>query len=54
MLAGSVIVVGWYFAKRAGWTTWHEVYAGLSVAILSYVAVSLLTPQAGRDEVSNG
>jgi SSS family transporter len=54
MLAGSVIVVGWYFAKRAAWTTWHEVYAGLSVAILSYVVVSLLTSQAGRDEVSNG
>jgi len=32
VLVGSVVVVGWFFAKRAGWTTLHEVYAGLGLA----------------------
>ena len=54
VLVGSVVVVGWFFAKRAGWTTLHEVYAGLGVAILSYVLVSILTTQVGRGEVANG
>ena len=33
----------WYFAKAAGWTTWHEVYVGTAVAFSAYVGVSMLT-----------
>ena len=41
--AGSITVIAWYFAKAAGWTTWHEVYAGTIVAFAVYVGVSMLT-----------
>ena len=43
VVAGSVTVIAWYFGKAAGWTTWHEVYAGTTAAFLVYVGVSLLT-----------
>ena len=38
---GSAAVVGWYCAKKAGWTSWHEVYVGLGVALVVYFAASL-------------
>lgn len=54
MLVGSATVIGWYIAEKAKWTSLHEVYVGLVVAITAYVGVSVLTSPAGRDEVSNG
>ena len=45
VLIGAVTVIAWYFAKTTGWTTWHEVYVGTSVAFLVYVGVSLLTSE---------
>ena len=45
VLVGSITVIAWYFAKTTGWTTWHEVYVGTSVAFLVYVGVSLLTSE---------
>ncbi len=54
MLVGSVTVIGWYFAQKANWTSWHEVYVGLLVAIVAYVGVSVMTSPAGRDGISNG
>jgi Na+(H+)/acetate symporter ActP len=41
---GAVVTIGWYFARRAGWTEWHEVYVGTTVAVLTYIGVSLATP----------
>lgn len=43
VLLGSTTVIAWHFARRAGWTSWHEVYAGFGVAILAYVVISLMT-----------
>ncbi len=43
VLVGSTTVTAWHFAKLAGWTTWHEVYMGLSVALLVYIVVSLMS-----------
>jgi SSS family transporter len=43
VVAGSVVVIAWYLARYAGWTSWHEVYVGTSVAFLVYFGVSLLT-----------
>ncbi len=54
ILVGSATVIGWYIAKKASWTSWHEVYVGLVVGIVAYVGVSMLTSGAGGDEVSNG
>ena len=42
---GGVTVIGWYFARRAGWVSWHEVYVGTSIAIFAYMAVSMLKVQ---------
>ncbi len=43
VLAGSITVIAWYFGKAAGWTNWHEVYAGTAVAFAAYIGVSMLT-----------
>ena len=40
---GSAAVVGWYCAKKSGWTSWHEVYVGLGVALVAYFLVSLVS-----------
>ncbi len=48
ILLGSATVTAWHFAKRAGWTTWHEVYIGFGIAVLAYLVVSLLTSSANR------
>jgi SSS family transporter len=48
VVVGATTVIGWHFAKRAGWTSWHEVYAGFGVAVLAYLAVSLLTQPVQR------
>ena len=43
VVVGSITVIAWYLARYAGWTGWHEVYVGTSVAFVVYVGVSLLT-----------
>ena len=43
VVVGSITVIAWYLARYAGWTGWHEVYVGTSVAFAVYVGVSLLT-----------
>ena len=40
---GVALLLGAFFANLAGWTVWHEVYVGLSVGLLVYVVVSLMT-----------
>ena len=47
---GSTVVVGWYCAKKAGWTNWHEVYVGLGVALLVYFAASLASSGSVDDQ----
>lgn len=54
VLLGSSTVSVWHFAKLSGWTTWHEVYVGFSVAILAYVLVSLMTSGGGMKEGTVG
>jgi len=34
VLVGAVVTIGWYFARRADMTEWHEVYVGTTVAVL--------------------
>ena len=43
VVVGSITVIAWYLVRYAGWTGWHEVYVGTSVAFVVYVGVSLLT-----------
>ena len=43
---GGVSVIAWYFARRAGWVSWHEVYVGTLIAIATYMAVSMIKVQA--------
>jgi len=51
VLVGATTVVAWHFAKRAGWTSWHEIYAGVALATPAYLVVSLLTARGnGRSE----
>lgn len=48
VLLGSVVTIGWYFARRAGWTSLHEVYVGTACALVTYVSVSLVTRPTGE------
>ena len=50
VLVGAVVTIGWYFARRADMTEWHEVYVGTTVAVLTYVGVSLATHDRGADD----
>jgi SSS family transporter len=50
VLLGSITVIGWYFAKAAGWTTLHEVYVGIVVAFPAYVAFSFVASKSASDE----
>ncbi len=43
ILVGSTTVIGGFLANRLGWTSWHEIYAGLAAGLVSYVAVSMAT-----------
>ncbi len=43
MVAGSTVVVLWWFLKRSGQTNIHEVYVGLAVAFLAYIGGTLLS-----------
>ena len=43
MIGGGLTVIGWFLAGRLGWTSWHEVYAGLIVGTAAYVGVSWAT-----------
>ena len=43
VICGALSVLVWYFAKLMGWTTWHEVYVGVSVAFTTYILVSIFT-----------
>ena len=45
---GSATVIGWFFARRAGWISWHEVYVGFVVALMAYIGVSLLSSAPAR------
>lgn len=50
ILVGAASVIGWFLAKRWGWTSWHEVFVGLAVGTVVYVGVSLATtPVASID-----
>ena len=42
ILVGGATVTLWYFAKRGGWTSWHEVYAGVAAALGAYAVVSAM------------
>ena len=42
MLAGGLVVIAWWLAKRAGWTDIHEVYVGLVVSTVVYVTATLI------------
>jgi SSS family transporter len=50
MYAGTASVVGWFLAKRWGWTDWHEVFVGLAVGTLAYVGASWATAPAAAIE----
>jgi Na+(H+)/acetate symporter ActP len=50
MYAGTASVVGWFLAKRWGWTDWHEVFVGLAVGTLVYVGASWATAPAAAIE----
>ena len=40
---GGITVVGWHFARKAGWTTWHELFVGVGVSFGVYLLVSLMS-----------
>ena len=48
---GSATVVGWYCAKKAGLTNWHEVYVGLGVALVVYFVASLVSFGTGKKPI---
>ena len=50
ILLGSLSVTAWFFTKQMGWTSWHEIYIGILVGMLSYVALSLLKPSKKRQD----
>ena len=45
LTTGSLVAIGWYSARKAGWTEWHEVYPSVSLALMAFVIVSLSTKQ---------
>jgi sodium/proline symporter len=44
MVTGGLSVIAWWLAKRAGWTDLHEVYIGLVVSTVVYVAAAMIGP----------
>ncbi|MCH2373704.1 MAG: hypothetical protein MK538_05945 [Planctomycetes bacterium] len=51
---GAFSVGGWFAARRAGFTDWHEVYAGLVVGFVTYVGVTLFDRRGGDEQLSGG
>ncbi|MAV34044.1 MAG: hypothetical protein CMJ59_01175 [Planctomycetaceae bacterium] len=45
LVIGSTVSIGWYCARKAGWTELHEVYPSLLLALTAYIVISLLTLQ---------
>ena len=45
LTTGSLVAIGWYSARKAGWTEWHEVYPSVSLALIAFVIVSLSSKQ---------
>ena len=41
LVTGAATVVVWHLARRAGWTTWHEVFAGVAISLLVFILVSI-------------
>ena len=41
LATGSLVAIGWYSARKAGWTDWHEVYPSVTLALIAFVMVSL-------------
>ena len=42
ILVGGATVALWYLARKRGWTSWHEVYAGVVAALAVYALVSVV------------
>ena len=45
LATGSLVSIGWYSARKVGWTEWHEVYPSVTLALLAFVFVSLSSRQ---------
>jgi SSS family solute:Na+ symporter len=51
-VGGLLFAVAGFVAKRAGWTTVHEIYGGLLASALLMFAVSLLTRNTARNPLT--
>ena len=43
LATGSLVAIGWYSARKVGWTDWHEVYPSVTFAMTAFVIVSIST-----------
>ncbi len=44
MICGAVTVIGWFVARKSlDWVSLHEVYVGVTVGLVTFVGVSLVT-----------